>query len=276
MTLSPFLLSTSTVCAALFTASFAMAGDLEGGVAAYRAGDFARAEQLLRPLAEQGSPSAQYWMGEGCAGWKWPGSKQSGCSFQWFTKAAAQGDVESQSELGELYLRGSSEPLNAPLSKDPAQALSRLTWAAERGSASAQLRLADYYGADIAADGHLKDSPQSREAYYWTLIAAQTLRAHPEVTADPLVAQYANSLPMVTEAYRGQISENNALIAELTAFHFAPRPDRHYPAVKIETAPAPSSPDGFKAPWKKLSDESDYFARTSPQGVPPADKLKRK
>jgi TPR repeat protein len=41
----------------------AAAGTLDDGVAAYQRGDYAKAMRLLRPLADQGNPDAQFNLG---------------------------------------------------------------------------------------------------------------------------------------------------------------------------------------------------------------------
>ena len=212
--------------AALFMLAFpAAADDLSDGAAAMQAGDFVTTERLLRPLAMSGDPQAQYLMGMGCDGWRWPGSKQSGCGFEWYKKAAAQGHVEAQTALGRLYRNGSTEPLNAPLARNIPEALRRLTWAANRGSAVAQLVLGDIYSNEGAGTKG-QDTQAAKDAYYWYLIATSSFAAHPELATDAYAAQGLSSLPMVTRAAGSKLSPNVAATTEFIADTFGPMTDR--------------------------------------------------
>src|ERR1700733_12516281 len=71
---------------------------LEDANAAADSGDYAKAMQLLRPLAEQGDPAAQYDLGVMYyAGQSVPPNPAE--AAQWFGKAAEQGDLNAQYNL---------------------------------------------------------------------------------------------------------------------------------------------------------------------------------
>ena len=83
----------------------AIAQDLEKGVAAYRAGDYAAALQEFEPLADQGDAEAQlnlggmYWNGDGVI-------QDYAKSVKWFQLAAEQGNAFAQGALGRMYAKG--------------------------------------------------------------------------------------------------------------------------------------------------------------------------
>jgi TPR repeat protein len=83
------------------SASSALAGPWEDGMAAYNRGDYVPAIRLFRPLAEQGNPKAQsvigqmYRKGEGVA-------RSSAHAYMWFSLAAKRGDARAKAELREV------------------------------------------------------------------------------------------------------------------------------------------------------------------------------
>ena len=91
----------AVVTAQLLSASAAVAGPWEDGMAAYNRGDYMPAIRLFRPLAEQGNAKAQhligvmYHKGEGVA-------RNSVRAFAWFSLAAAHGDREAKAKLHEV------------------------------------------------------------------------------------------------------------------------------------------------------------------------------
>ena len=82
--------------------SQAVAGPFEDGVAAARRGDFATAQQLWRPLAEQGNTAAEnnlglmYYGGDGV-------KQDFAEALKWFRLAADHGDYRAQANLGQMY-----------------------------------------------------------------------------------------------------------------------------------------------------------------------------
>lgn len=111
---------------------------LSSGVAAFEGKHFARAQQLLFPLAQLGHPEAQYRMAIMC---------QNGLgmvaqveqAFFWMKKAAEQGLDLAQHGLGFMYMQGEG------VTRDDAQAVNWFRTAAEQGLAGAQIALATMY-----------------------------------------------------------------------------------------------------------------------------------
>ena len=85
------------------------AGSLEDGITAYRAGDFAAALRILRPIAEQGNAEAQYSLGvmydigEGVP-------QDYAEAVKWYRLAAGQGYADGQLNLGVMYYNGEGVP----------------------------------------------------------------------------------------------------------------------------------------------------------------------
>lgn len=85
----------------LLTASPALAGPWEDGMAAYNRGDYLPAIRLFRPLAEEGNPKAQSLMGAMYR--KGQGVPRNLVhAFMWFSFAARRGDAEAKAELHEV------------------------------------------------------------------------------------------------------------------------------------------------------------------------------
>ncbi len=103
------------VCVCLFALNgWAIADSMSIKNDAYRAltaGNYAKAEKLFRPLAEQGDADAQGYLGflylEG------KGVIQDYKeAFKWYRLAAEQGDVDAQMRLGTMYADGLGVPQN--------------------------------------------------------------------------------------------------------------------------------------------------------------------
>ncbi len=141
----------------------------EAGLAAYRAGDFARARRIWLPLAEWGNPVAQNNLGciaeedgplhdlAAAVGW-YAGAAAAGyviaqfnlavmyekgrgvardyaLARRWYTAAAAQGDAQALNNLALQQYRGQGGP------KDPATAAKTFAKAAKAGSVKAAYNL---------------------------------------------------------------------------------------------------------------------------------------
>ncbi len=90
---------------ALMIAAPAFAGPIETANAAVQRGDYAAAEQILLPIAEEGNPYAQYRLGLVYA--EAPGELRSVAeAAKWFEWAALQGQPYAQYKLGMLYVKG--------------------------------------------------------------------------------------------------------------------------------------------------------------------------
>lgn len=82
-----------------------LAQDFEAGAAAAKAGDYATALSIWRPLAESGDPASQFNLGMMYA--RGDGVPEDFAqAADWFRKAAEQGQVEAQARLGGMYARG--------------------------------------------------------------------------------------------------------------------------------------------------------------------------
>ncbi|WP_053005695.1 tetratricopeptide repeat protein [Kiloniella spongiae] len=99
------------LCLAFFLCSFVVGGlvqaaDLDKGKSALIKGDYTTALTELRPLAEQGDRTAQYYLGvmykegQGVA-------VDDTLSHQWLTKSAENGDAQAQMMMGMMYHFGS-------------------------------------------------------------------------------------------------------------------------------------------------------------------------
>ena len=83
----------------------AAAQDYARGYVAYNRGDYATALKELRPLAERGRGSAQYFLGEMYA--KGRGVKRDySQAVKWYRAAAVQRVTYAQLSLGLMYRRG--------------------------------------------------------------------------------------------------------------------------------------------------------------------------
>ena len=84
---------------------------VEKGSAAYAIGDYAKAISILRPLADDGEPAAQFYMGEIYRFGRGV-KKDEARSAIWYKKAAANGSPEGQYSLGMMYATGIGVPID--------------------------------------------------------------------------------------------------------------------------------------------------------------------
>ena len=112
--------------------------DFQKGLTEYDAGRYSAAYREWKPLAEDGSAPAQYYLGvmylDGIGV-----KKNSKNAVKWIKLAAAKGDARAQSILGVLYSEGESVPKNYKI----AVKWTRLS--AEQGYATAQNNLGFMY-----------------------------------------------------------------------------------------------------------------------------------
>ncbi len=137
----------------------AIVGPLEEGNAAYVRGDFATAERLLRPLAEQGNATAQFDLG-GMYNRGQGVPQDDAEALAWYRKAADQGDARAQNGLGDLYFDGKGVP------QDYAAALTWYRKSADQGHASGEYNLGAMYES---GEGVPQDDA---EALRWYRLAA--------------------------------------------------------------------------------------------------------
>ncbi len=157
---------TRTLLGAFFIAATihaAIAQDaLEDGLAAYRSGDYIKAVQVWRALAEQGDPVAQYRLGAMYAEGKGV-VQDDATALTWFQRSANQGNADAQYNVGASYAEG------AGVGRDEVEAAKWFRRAAEQGMAFAQINLGLLYAA-----GH--GVPQNNiEAMKWLGLAVIAL-----------------------------------------------------------------------------------------------------
>jgi uncharacterized protein len=116
-----------------------IAASYDDGYAAYARGDFAGAFQVWKNLAELGSSSAQYGLGELYSLGQGV-ERDDRVAAKWYERAAASGNVLAQSRLGSMYDEGRGLPRS--LSK----AMKWYRKAAQQGDLSAQISLGLIYG----------------------------------------------------------------------------------------------------------------------------------
>ena len=152
--------------------------------AALRMGDYARAEEIARPLAEKGDARAQSLLAQLYA--KGLGRPQNAYeAARWYRKASEQGHPESQAALGQAYEYGRG------VGRNYAEAARWYQMAADRGQVEAQFLLGRMYerGYGVPQDSVL--------AYVWFTLAASNPAALPrpqDVEARRLAAQRQTTL----------------------------------------------------------------------------------
>ena len=133
-------------------------GVLDEALAAYRSGDYAKAVELLHPLADKGDAGAQYRLalmyteGKGV-------SRDDKAALTWFQRAAEQGDAAAQYETGVSYASG------AGTAKNDAEAAKWFRRAADQGMPYAQLNLGLLYASGRGV------SQDNVEAMTWLQLA---------------------------------------------------------------------------------------------------------
>jgi uncharacterized protein len=118
---------------------FAQAATFRQGVSAFSRHDYLLASQIFFPLAEQGDPSAQAYLGFMFETGRGVPQNYTEAAM-WYRRAAEQGDSLAQYSLGLLYDKGQGVP------QDIVEAnkwLNLSTAAAPRGAREARARLRD-------------------------------------------------------------------------------------------------------------------------------------
>jgi hypothetical protein len=130
------------IAAILLMLSFAApvaAGPYGDAVAAHSRHDYATALWLFRPLADQGSAMAQFFLG--AMYYEGQGVPQSDAeAAKWFRKAAEQGEDTSQDALGSIYFTGGDG-----IAQNYAEAMKWFRKAADQGNPAAQNSLGMMY-----------------------------------------------------------------------------------------------------------------------------------
>ena len=143
---------TSAACAVLATllgvlSSNIARADFGAGLAAFRAGDYGAALSEFQPLAGQGEPQAQFYLGLSYQkGWGVIADPSK--SAQWYRRAADQGLTKAQHNLALLYLRGEG------VAADAKQARAWFERAAQQGDmrAAHELGLMYFRGTGVVRD----------------------------------------------------------------------------------------------------------------------------
>ena len=147
MTLTKQSRGWATLMLCLLCSGQLWAADYETGRSAYISGDYARALQILKPLAEEGDPEAQkimgimYDYGHGVP-------KDQAEALNWYLRAAEQGNPDVQYHVGAKYFHGEGA------AQDYAAAAKWWELAANGGQVDAQfnLGLMYYRGMVMAKD----------------------------------------------------------------------------------------------------------------------------
>ncbi len=181
------------------------------GLAAYEAGYYQKALNIIKPLAEQGYPDAQFSLGKMYGSGKGV-PKNNTKALKWFRKAAEQGHTLAQTILGAIYLwEGGGTP------KDCAEAVRWYRRAAEQGYSNAQFSLGIMHqmGWGIPQD--------YVQAYKWFSLAAshsQNGPDHARMVAAGLAGKHkpedsVNKREEIeTELTLDQIAEAKKLVSE--------------------------------------------------------------
>jgi len=134
--------------------------DLEAGIAAARAGDYAAALREWRPLAEKGHRDAQFNLGllyENGLGVPADGAE----AVRWYRRAAEQNDRQAQAYLAEMYSQGLG------VERDDREALHWYRTAAERGHAASQYNVGLFYATGRGT------APSDVQAVAWITVAEE-------------------------------------------------------------------------------------------------------
>lgn len=130
------------VLAGILTAAFltnvVAAGPLDDGLAASKAGDYARALEIWKPLAEKGDASAQYEIG-GLYDVGHGVTLDYAEAAKWYRRAADQGLATAQDKLASMYTLAQGVP------KDYGEAAKWYQLSAQQGLASAEHGLGILY-----------------------------------------------------------------------------------------------------------------------------------
>ena len=139
MKLTKTLLTSALLATSIFSVQSTAWADtpeqqFQQGLESANKGDYQTAIKLWKPLAEQGSTSAQFNLGIMYS--KGYGVKQDDAkAAKWYRKAAEQGNATAQFNLGVMYDTGKG------VKQDDAEAAKWYSKAAEQGDSKAQFLL---------------------------------------------------------------------------------------------------------------------------------------
>jgi TPR repeat protein len=177
----------------------AVAEPYKDALAAWRSGEYATAYRLWEPLADQGNPDAQFYLGfmneygQGVA-------RNSLEAIRWYRKAADQDHAFAQFRLGDLYSSGEGSPPN------DSEAAQWYRLAADQGLGGAQFDLGMMY-----AKG--KGVPQDLVvAHMWLNLVVSEL--------PPLGKQQRNTTVDALNLVAAQMSPSQVAEAQESAFQW--------------------------------------------------------
>ncbi|SIO38212.1 Sel1 repeat-containing protein [Bradyrhizobium erythrophlei] len=134
-----FLVATAVAMLLLSTGNFAEAASFRQGVSAFNRQDYQRASRVFIPLAEQGQPSAQAYLGFLFETGRGVPRNYTEAAM-WYRRAAEQGDSLAQYSLGLLYDKGHGVPRDIV---EASKWLNLSTAAAPRQAREARARIRD-------------------------------------------------------------------------------------------------------------------------------------
>src|SRR5450631_3679914 len=105
----PSFIAAAVLLLVLFCGRFAEAASFRQGISAFDRQDYVAASQIFIPLAEQGVPAAQSYLGFMFETGRGVPQNYTEAAM-WFRRAAEQGDSLAQYSLGLLYDRGFGVP----------------------------------------------------------------------------------------------------------------------------------------------------------------------
>jgi uncharacterized protein len=172
----------------------------DDGLAAYRRGDYVKALEVWRALAEKGDPVAQVRLGDMYAEGKGV-ARDDGMAMTWFQRSASQGNAEAQYNAGASYAEGLG------VAKNDEEAAKWFKRAAEQGMPYAQINLGLLYAAGRGV------AQNNAEAMKWLGLAVIALppgeprsdaaRAMQDV-ADKMTPEEARAAREQTRAWRAK------------------------------------------------------------------------
>lgn len=180
-------------------AGAAVAGPYDDALAAWRRGEYAAAYRLWGPVADQGDPDAQFYLGlmnEYGQGM----SRNDAEAINWYRKAADRDHALAQFSLGDLYSNGERS------SRDEIEAAKWYRLAADQGLGAAQFRLGMLY-----AEG--KGVPQDRVlAHMWLNLVVSEL--------PPLGKQQRSATVDALDLLASQMTPSQVVEAQQLAFQW--------------------------------------------------------
>ena len=142
---------TATLCLTfailLGSAGMSASADYQKGLTAYKSGNYATAKSVWEPLAEEGDPRAQFYLGQMHE--LGHGVQQDfDTAARWYIASAALGNAHAQHNLGLLYMIGEGVMQNYP------RAVELFIQSAEHGHEVSQQTLGDmyFYGHGVQRD----------------------------------------------------------------------------------------------------------------------------